>query len=145
MIKGGWKMTLYRVVWDEEFNGNCHDEILTNWTTLEKAKEFIDKWVSERIKRYGIPCSEENISALSEQLSYETKEMNLEVNLSKRIVSNIMEFLENHTKLSKDTLEQGFGNPEYTKKGIEENNIIWNALHNAKELGLKAKIVFEEK
>lgn len=136
-------MTLYRVM-QKKSDENSLDQVITDWTTLEKAKDFIDYWVSDRIKQYGIPCSEENISALSNQLYYETKEMNLEVELSKRVISNILEFLESNTESSREALKNGFGNSEYTKKCIEENTMIMDALHNAIELGLKAKIVFEE-
>ena len=136
-------MTLYRVIRKREFNRGCLD-VLTDWITLEKAKKFVDYWVSETIRQCGIPCSEENISALSEQLSYETKEMNLEVELSRQIISNIKDFLEDNTDSKRSTLEMGYGNPDYIKKGIKENTMIIDALHNAIEFGLKAKIVFEE-
>ena len=136
-------MTLYRVM-QKKSDENSLDQVITDWITLEKAKEFIDYWVSDRSKQYGIPCSEENISALSNQLYYETKEMNLEVELSRQVVSNIKDFLEDNTESKRSTLELGYGNSEYIKKGIEENTMILDALHCAAELGLKAKIVFEE-
>lgn len=137
-------MKLFRVVWDQEYCNNCHDEVLTDWLTEEKANEFIGTWVQRKLDSLRLPKSEENVSALKAQLSYETKDFDFNsIKIPKRLVADIEESLIGNTAERKRSLELGFGNSEYIKECIDENKNLTNMLRYARTNGLKVKISIE--
>lgn len=130
-------MTLFRVE-------NCNNEILSDWISEEKAKEFTDNWVERKLDSLKLPKSVENISALKAQLVYQTKEFDPScIEISTRLVSSIEALLSSKNSESQRCLDLGFGNAEYTQKCMEENRNLLNMLRAARINGRKVRIIIE--
>lgn len=137
-------MTLFRVVWDQEYNNNYHDEILSDWLTEEKAKEFVDGWVERKLDSLKLPKSGENISALRAQLCYQTKDFDPSgMEISKGLAASIEDGVIARNSESQRCLNLGFGNKEYIQKCMEENKEFLNMLRAARINGRKVRIVIE--
>ena len=136
----------YRVVWDQECCGNCHDEYLTGVLTAEEARNFAREWAEKKIRAAFPRLSgsenffEEAVCAKMEELSYvpfteEKKEPEVDVinvNLDEGVITAIKDYLATRIHQTEDMMEKGWGDRDVQEKSLKFNKNFLGVFETAK-------------
>lgn len=150
-------MKLYQVVWDEEYNGNCHDEILTNALPEEEAIQYATLW-SERKVLSAFPTITKGSDLFNQMVTAKRQELSLmevevpkekldkvELKLNAILINAIENGADDLKDKANEALANHFGDESYCKREIQSAGMLLTAMKRAKENGLtKVTLIFEK-
>lgn len=147
-------MVLYKVIWDEEYNGGCHDEVLTDPITKDAALNFVNEWAERRVLKAFPTISKEDelfdkmVAVKKEELSLQTIEVTeldkVELKVDRILMNAFRNAADNLKDSANEALANNFGNAAYCKKEIQSAETLFAAMKRANENGLtKITLVFE--
>lgn len=147
-------MKLYQVVWDEKYNSNCHDEILTDPIPEEGAIQYATLWAEHKVLSAFPTISKEDelfgkmVAAKKEELSYIPVEDEPEpttMPMKEGWVDILEEAIRQRRRQAEDTLANGFGNRDYILGEIKGYSALLRCIAYAKQKGCnRATLVFEK-
>jgi len=151
-------MTLYKVVWDAEYNGNCHDEVLTDPITKEAASCFVKEWAERQVEAAFPTVSKKDelfgkmAAAKQAELSFEPVEVfeekldKVELKVNDILMNAFYHGADSLKDLANEALANHFGNEAFCKKEIQSAGEFLAAMKHAEENGLtKITLIFERK
>lgn len=146
------KRKMYKVVWDEEYCGNCHDELLANgFKTQKEAGEWAYEWAERKAHQLLPLGNRDEIEILANAKFRELSIMEYENDVPDKLVASLESYFvhkiedaaESGLEDSKRSKSNGWGNPEAVEESISFHSELLKTVRKAQELGFKAKLVFE--
>lgn len=150
-------MTLYKIFWDEEYNGNCHDEFLAGPLPKDEAFNFANDWAERRVLAAFPTVSNEDelfgkmVDAKKLELSFEAVEIpeekldKVELKVNNILMNAFSNGADNLKDMANEALANHFGDEAYCKKEIQSVQSLRRAMKDAKENGLtKITLIFEK-